>query len=490
MFPFDPFAALAGEAARVITDGWIALCLGFWSAGLWLLRLALGFLDSLLTPDVSADGPGAELYRYTFWIAGVLVLVLAIVQTGVAALRRDARDLGRLLLGLGQFIFVWGGMLGYAALLVQAAGGLTRSLMEALLKVTTFRELEPWTPFEAKDVTDGALATVLLFAGLFLVFAAIGQFLVMLMRSAAMLVLVATAPIATAGLVSELGKSWFWKSVRWFHAAVFAPVLMVLVLGVGLKFAEGVATGGATTLEGSVGTAIASTLLIAVSVFSPIALFKMLAFVDPGTSSGANMRAGWAAVGGLQGLLRGRDSGTSAASTSEPDGRSTGERSADNTMSTRLSTAMNAAGGALGQATRGGNPWVGAAAAIAGPAISQGASKARKTIGGAAADTLGAVAGFGAAATAIGADMSNQTGVGHQVYHPDFSGMSHRNGRPPHPATRDDNDHQARDATATTTANGTAPASAGTASSWTIPPQTAWRPEPTSGEIRDQGERA
>lgn len=439
MFPFDPFGALASEAGRLVVDGWIGMCLGFWAAGLWLLRLALGFLDGLLTPDISATGPGAEIYRYTFWLAGALVLVLSIAQIGAAALRRDGRGLGRLALGMAQFMIVWGGFLGYAAVLVQASGGLTRALMESLLKVTTFRAWEPWTPFEVKDVTDGAMATVLLIAGLFLILAAIGQFLVMLMRSAALLVLIAVGPIAAAGLVSDLGKAWFWKAFRWFHAAVFAPVLMVLVMGIGVKFAEGVAIGGATTLEGSVGTAFASTVLIAVSVFSPVALFKLLAFVDPGTSSGANMRAGWSAVGGLQGVLRGRDAGTSAASASGSDGRSAGETSADTTMTTRLTNTLStAAGGALTQTARGGSPWLGAAGAVTGGAIVQGLGNVRKKVGGAAAGAVGGVAGFGAAATVVGADMSNQTGVGHHVYHPDFSGMGRgRSPRTPHPATRD-----------------------------------------------------
>jgi type IV secretion system protein TrbL len=46
-------------------------------------------------------------------------------------------------------------------------------------------------------------------------------------------------------------------------------------------------------------------MLLLVSTFAPLALFKLLAFVDPGTSSGAAMRSGMAAVGGVQGLLGG-----------------------------------------------------------------------------------------------------------------------------------------------------------------------------------------
>lgn len=417
MFPFDPFAALAGEAARIVTDGWIAICLGFWNAGLWLLRLALGFLDALLTPDISADGPGGELYRYTFWLAAALVVVLAIVQVGLAVVRRDARSLGRLALGMGQFIFLWGGLLGYAALLVQAAGGLTRTLMETLLNVTSFREWEPWTPFGVKDITDGGMATVLLIAGGFLLLAAIGQFLVMIMRSAALLILVATGPITAAGLVSDVGKDWFWKAARWFHAAVFSPVLMVLVLGIGLKFAEGVVTGGADTLEGSIGTSIAATSLIAVSAFSPVALFKLLAFVDPSTSSGASMRAGFAAVGGVQGLIRGNEDSPTTASSASAQGQSAGESSAQTSTASRVNGALNASTSTATQSVQPGR----------GPlqsGLMASIGSARRS----ASDGLGQVAQLGATATAIGADMSNQTGVGHSVYHPDFSGMGRSRG--------------------------------------------------------------
>ena len=65
----------------------------------------------------------------------------------------------------------------------------------------------------------------------------------MLTRAGALIVLAATTPIAAAGLVSDVGRSWFWKSLRWFHAAAFTPVLMVLVLGVGIQMTSGVVTG-------------------------------------------------------------------------------------------------------------------------------------------------------------------------------------------------------------------------------------------------------
>ena len=49
----------------------------------------------------------------------------------------------------------------------------------------------------------------------------------MLTRAAALVVLTATAPIARPVWSPRSGRAWFWKSLRWFHAAAFTPVLMV-----------------------------------------------------------------------------------------------------------------------------------------------------------------------------------------------------------------------------------------------------------------------
>ena len=53
----NPFAALASAAGKAVADAWTAAMLGLWNAGLWLLRLALTFLDFLLTPR-TAPAPG------------------------------------------------------------------------------------------------------------------------------------------------------------------------------------------------------------------------------------------------------------------------------------------------------------------------------------------------------------------------------------------------------------------------------------------------
>ncbi len=390
--PWDPFSKLASTAAQIVTDAWTAMWLSVWNAGLWLLRLILQWMDAWLVPDLSADGPAQDLYQVTFWIAGVMVMILLVVQIGIAAGRRDGKGLARAGIGLAQFAVITGAWVGYTVLVTAAVGGLTRAVMESLLGVTSWNSWQPWTSFDTKQVTDAGLATVLGFLGLFMWIAAIGHLLVILARDAALMVLVATGPIAAAGLVNETTRAWFWKAFRWFHAAVVTPLLVVVVTGVGMKFAEGVAVGKAGTVEASVGTIVPAAALICIAVFSPVALFKLLAFVDPGTASGASMRAGMQATGGLQGLLDGKPAATASDDTAAKSsgGQSAGEASADAATTARVAGAVQQAGSFLGP------------------------------VGAGLAAGLGAMARVGTVGTSVLTDLTNQEGVGHNTYQPDY----------------------------------------------------------------------
>jgi hypothetical protein len=384
--PWDPFTKLASTAAQIVTDAWTACWLSVWNAGLWVLRLVLSWMDAWLTPDLSADGPAHDLYQVTFWIAGVLVVVMLVVQLGIAAGRRDGKGLARAGIGLAQFAVLTGGWLAYTVAVTAAVGGLTRSVMEQLLGVTSWNSWQPWTSLDTKQITDGGLATVLGLLGLLMWIAAIGHLLVILARDAALMVLVATGPIAAAGLVNEGTRGWFWKAFRWFHAAVATPLLVVIVTGVGTKLVEGVAAGKTGTVEASVGTMLPGIVLICIAVISPVALFKLLAFVDPGTASGASMRAGLQAAGGIQGLLSGKPTAggddTAAASNGN---QSAGEANADAATTSRIAGVLQHAGGGL-------------------------------------AFGIGLVSRVGAQGTSLLTDMTNQEGVGHNTYQPDYQG--------------------------------------------------------------------
>ncbi|SHI29998.1 hypothetical protein SAMN02745244_00036 [Tessaracoccus bendigoensis DSM 12906] len=393
--PIDPFGLLGSAIANVVTDSLTAAMLALWNAGLWVLRAVLELEDAILTPSLGEDGPVGELYATTFWIALALVGILMLVQVGVALGKRDGHSIGRLLVGAAQFGFVWFAWVGYGVTLVAACSGLTKALMQSLLNVTRWSEWEPWEPFTASDITNGTVAVILGVMGMLLWLAAIGHTLVMVARAASLLVLAAVTPIAAAGLVTDFGRGWFWKSFRWFHAAALTPPLMVLALGIGVRITTEVAVGGEDDVLKSIGTAFVGVVLICVSSFSPLALYKLFAFTDPGSTSGSALRAGLAAAGGIGGVLAGRQTGSSAATTTDEAGRTSGEDGAAATTIGRFAAGMGPAG----------------------QVFSAG---------------IGVMAAVGGAAAAMGADETNQMGVGHNNFPPDYSrrGVRANSGQP------------------------------------------------------------
>ena len=86
IMPWDILGLLGSAVGNVITDGWIALMMGLWSASLWLLAVVLGFLDALLVPDLRLEGPGRDIYMITIALAIALAGVLTILQVGVGYL--------------------------------------------------------------------------------------------------------------------------------------------------------------------------------------------------------------------------------------------------------------------------------------------------------------------------------------------------------------------------------------------------------------------
>ncbi|SDG04590.1 hypothetical protein SAMN05660662_0128 [Blastococcus aurantiacus] len=323
--PINPFCVVGEAAGAVVADVWTDAMLALWDAGLWMLSLAFSVVDALATPDLSAGGPLAGVYPVTFGIGATVAALMALVQLGVAAVRRDGQTLGRLLIGLLQFGLVWAGYVGVAALLVTGVSGLTTALLRSLLDIENMASFDPSISV-SRDLVDGTVATVLGVSSVFLLVpASVGYLLLMLVREAALIVLAATSAISAGGLLAQTSSAWFWRSLRWFLAALLVSPVAVLVLGVGVTITEGVITGAEeTSTEAAVGLAVVGCLLILLGAICPLALFRLLAFVDPGTSSGAALRSSLAASGGVMGALQKAGGGRAAVATAAAGGASGG----------------------------------------------------------------------------------------------------------------------------------------------------------------------
>ncbi len=398
MFDWNPLHWLGDAASAVIGDVWTSAMIGLWSAALWLLKITFAFIDAFTTPDLSAGGPMGAVLPTTLWIGAALAGIMLAVQLAVALLRRDADSMSRTVIGTFQFGLVWAAYLGVAAGLVAGAQGLTRGILQAMLNVSSLGQVD-LTHDLPSTVADAALATVLGVLSLLVVIpASFFLMLIMLVREAALIILVATSPVSAGGLVSEVGRGWFWKTLRWFFSCLLIAPMAALILGIAVKLSQGVfhppapggqgAPTGAAAIAAHAGMAVVACLLIGIAAVCPLVIFRLLAFVEPSTASGAALRSSLSESGGLGGVLSGKgggqekSSGSGEASTVGGDGRSGGEGKAESASGGRLAGALAAAG---------------AAASAYGAGVMKVASMANRAVD-------------------MGADVLGQAGVGHAAY--------------------------------------------------------------------------
>ena len=98
----NPFDWLGDKAKEGLADGWTAVMISIWSAGLWLLEAVFKTLDRFLTPDLTDPGL-VGLHSISLWISLVVAVVIGFAQIGQAAIRRDGTSLATLLVGLAQY---------------------------------------------------------------------------------------------------------------------------------------------------------------------------------------------------------------------------------------------------------------------------------------------------------------------------------------------------------------------------------------------------
>ncbi|MBC9735543.1 type IV secretion system protein [Nocardioides marmotae] len=404
LIDLNPFSWLGEAASEGLADGFTSMMMALWSASLWLLTTVFKLLDRFTTPDVTDPGLRG-LYGATLWISAVVALLIGLGQIGLAAIRRDGRPLGTLLAGVAQYAAALAGWIVVAAGVITSSAAVASGLLDQLVGVDAFAGFPAGAGWEVK--ASGVVeSTVLGICGLFvLIPASFGYLVIMLVREAALLVLTATMPIAAAGALGEGTRRWMWTAVRWFLAACLTSPLLALVLGLGVRIGEAsLATTATEDATSSIGMAVVGCVTMLVACVCPMALFRLLAFVDPGTASGATMRSSLAANGGISGLFgtqRASGGDPAAATQPAPDGRSSSESAADASTSGRF-------GGVLSS--------VPSAGVAVGSVIRQ-------------------VAETGRRGAALSVDVLGQSGVGHQGYYDTSSPGPSAGRRPRHPAT-------------------------------------------------------
>jgi hypothetical protein len=282
VWPFDDIGGALGDGFKnMVSSAFEAAMTAIWEASLAVLRTAFQLADQFSVFSVSTtEGPLKVVWPMMLWISGLLAVGLFSWQLIMTNLR-GGRGFLRLVVGPVQYGVALAVTVGMVAAFLVAVDGLTEGILTYGLDSRNFTDALTHTSF-TDSTGDGVKAVVLGISAIAGVIpAGIGYVLEMLFRQAAIYILVCTVPLVAAGLLANVTAVWFWTTVRWLLASIaMKPALaLALILGVAI-------VGGAQGVAGL----LAGVGVLLISLLAPFLLFRLFAFVDPHTDSGAAFR--------------------------------------------------------------------------------------------------------------------------------------------------------------------------------------------------------
>ena len=344
--------AVGGAVSSAATGLFNGLSEFLWSAGLQILKTGLQLADNVGTVNLDlASGPLSSVWPVTLGIGCSLAGILFYVQL-VTVSARGGRGLLQAVRGAAQFGIALAASAAMFALVLLVADGIAAYILDHGLSSPNFAAAFDKTGFS--DTTANAVKGPAL--GLLSVFGVIpiglGFAFENVMRAATIYLLVGVIPITAAGLLSGNTRSWFWKTANWALATIAIKPVMALALWIGV----GIAGSGSGLAQLITGLA-----LMFVSLWAPLALFKLFAFTS--TSATDAFKSGWpqADVTNSQGNSSATSTSTDTATTaleSSNDARysSTSDNdSSSTTTSTNPTTGPNDTGDDAGDGPGGQN---------------------------------------------------------------------------------------------------------------------------------------
>ncbi|HEV2634506.1 MAG TPA: conjugal transfer protein TrbL family protein [Actinocrinis sp.] len=377
----DLTGCIGDVVGSAVSSVWDNICKSFGDAATSMLQAFGNAFASPNTDAVNLSSDGVHsVYAISLAIAGVVAALLLLFQVLRTVWTHEGNALAQGLVGVGKAALAFLLTIGVTTAGVQAADYISEYIVKQGFGTDAGLGQKLGALF-AGDLTSAP--TLLMLMALLGIIITVILWFELLMRAAAITILVATSPIAAAGQINDSTKSWWSKLVSATTQLIILKPIIALVFMLGFQISTQ-STGIQETLAGLL------ILLLAVFAWPSVARFFAFASVAVG---------GGAGLGGLLGFASGR---ASAMANASGGGGGGGGSTTDFSQSAEART--TAAKSALGMGTgAGGSGTAGAGA----DAAKQGAMKAamgKASTALAAAGPVGiALAGAKAAQGAINA---------------------------------------------------------------------------------------
>lgn len=348
---------LLGSAANdVVSGAWQSVCQSFADAATAMLKAFASAFAAIPTVNLASAGV-RSIYGISMGIAAAVAALLLIGQVIRTAFTHDGTALATALTGIAKAALAFLLTLAVATAALAAADEVTHWIITA-----SFGSAGALSS-RLGDVLGGAAASNPAAGGgvsaaLLLVFGVLGILLVvvlwfeLLLRNAAIAVLIATSPIAAAGQMSESTRTWWTRLVSATIQLIILKPVIALVFAIGLGM-----TGKASDIE----TLLAGMLVLVLAAFAWPAIARFFAFATVQVAGGSGL-------GTLLGFAAGRAAGGGGGA---PAGIEPGEFSRQ--MERRTMAGMESAPALAGTAA-GGLGLAGAAAGAGGASCRAGSA--------------------------------------------------------------------------------------------------------------------
>lgn len=270
----------AGVASDAATTAWDGVCQSFASAAASLFK-AFGNAFAAL-PTINLDSAGiSSAYGTCLAIAATVSALLIFGQVIRTAWTRDGTGISEAVSGVSKTVVAWLLTAAVATAALEASDGITsfivaqsfgsqQALAGRLATIVNWAEV---TGDPGQVVLGGSLLLVFALAGIVLVIVLWAE---LLLRNAAIAVLIAMSPIAAAGQASEATKAWWTRTASATVQLIILKPVIALVFAVGFGMA-GTSSGIDQVLEG--------LLVLGLAAFSWPVIARFFTFASIQSSS-------------------------------------------------------------------------------------------------------------------------------------------------------------------------------------------------------------
>lgn len=320
----DLTGCVGDVVGSAVSSVWDQICKSFGDAATAMLK---GFGNAFASTDtVDLTGAGVRsVYAISLGLAAVVAALLLLWQVARTVWTHDGNAMAQGLIGVGKAALAFLMTLGIATVALGAADDVTNFIVKRGFGSDDALGQKLGALFAA-DL--GSAPTLLMLMALLGIVITVILWFELLMRGAAIAILVATSPIAAAGQINDSTKSWWSRLVSATIQLIILKPIIALVFTLGFAM-TGQSSGIEQTLTG--------LLILLLAVFSWPSIARFFTFASVAIGGGAGL-------GGLLGFASGRAAAMAGSSSGGGGGGGGGAADFSQAAEARTTAAKSALG--------------------------------------------------------------------------------------------------------------------------------------------------